>query len=141
MILLAVVLWRMASTGGQSAHDDEPNYTNFLAKVQNNSVKDVTIYLSPNSAELQGEYREGGKFRGVTVANTAIPDITKALQDHNVLYNYKEVKNAAAAGSFLGFYDEADAGGREQSPQFREITGAIADGAAKEGDFQGRGGN
>jgi cell division protease FtsH len=30
----------------------------------------------------------------VTVANTAIPDITKALQDHNVLYNYKEVKNA-----------------------------------------------
>jgi cell division protease FtsH len=94
MILLAVVLWRMASTGGQSAHDDEPQYTNFLAKVQNNSVKDVTIYLSPNSAELQGEYREGGKFRGVTVANTAIPDVTKALQDHNVLYNFKEVKNA-----------------------------------------------
>jgi cell division protease FtsH len=94
MILLAVVLWRMASTGGQSAHEDEPNYTNFLAKVQNGSVKDVTIYLSPNSAELQGEYREGGKFRGVTIANTAIPDVTKALQDHNVLYNYKEVKNA-----------------------------------------------
>jgi cell division protease FtsH len=94
MILLAVVLWRMASTGGQSAHDDEPQYTNFLAKVQGNSVKDVTIYLSPNSAELQGEYREGGKFRGVTVANTAIPDITKALQEHNVVYNFKEVKNA-----------------------------------------------
>jgi cell division protease FtsH len=94
MILLAVVLWRMASTGGQSAHDDEPQYTNFLAKVQNNSVKDVQIYLSPNSAELQGEYREGGKFRGVTIANTAIPDVTKVLQDHNVIYNYKEVKNA-----------------------------------------------
>jgi cell division protease FtsH len=94
MILLAVVLWRMASTGGQSAHDDEPQYTNFLAKVQNGSVKDVTVYLSPNSAELQGEYREGGKFRGVTIANTAIPDVTKALQEHNVLYNYKEVKNA-----------------------------------------------
>ena len=41
MILLAVVLWRMASTGGQSAHEDEPNYTNFLAKVQNSGVKDV----------------------------------------------------------------------------------------------------
>ena len=94
MILLAVVLWRMASTGGQSAHDDEPNYTKFLATVQNNGVKDVQIYLSPNSAELQGEYREGGKFRGVTIANTAIPDVTKVLQDHNVIYNYKEVKNA-----------------------------------------------
>ncbi len=48
----------------------------------------------PNSAELQGDYRDGTKFRNVTVANTAIPDITKALQDKDVLYNYKEVKNA-----------------------------------------------
>jgi cell division protease FtsH len=94
MILLAVVLWKMASTGGPSAHEDEPSYTNFLAKVQSGSVKDVTIYLSPNSAELQGEYRDGSKFRGVTLANTAIPDVTKAFQDQHVLYNYKEVKDA-----------------------------------------------
>jgi cell division protease FtsH len=94
MILLAVVLWKMASTGGPSAHEDEPNYTNFLAKVQSGSVKDVTIYLSPNSAELQGEYRDNTKFRGVTIANTAIPDVTKAFQDQHVLYNYKEVKDA-----------------------------------------------
>jgi cell division protease FtsH len=94
MILLAVVLWKMASTGGQSAHEEEPNYTNFLAKVQSGSVKDVTIYLAPNSAELQGEYRDATKFKGVTIANTAIPDVTKSLQDHNVLYNYKEVKTA-----------------------------------------------
>ena len=94
MILLAVVLWKMASTGGPSAHEDEPSYTNFLAKVQSGNVKDVTIYLSPNSAELQGEYRDGSKFRGVTLANTAIPDVTKAFQDQHVLYNYKEVKDA-----------------------------------------------
>jgi cell division protease FtsH len=94
MILLAVVLWKMASTGGPSAHEDEPSYTNFLAKVQSGNVKDVTIYLSPNSAELQGEYRDATKFRGVTLANTAIPDVTKAFQDQHVLYNYKEVKDA-----------------------------------------------
>src|SRR6202166_4904920 len=94
MILLAVVLWKMASTGGQSVHEDEPSFTNFLAKVQGGSVKDVTIYLSPNSAELQGEYRDGTKFRGVTLANTAIPDVTKAFQEQHVLYNYKEVKDA-----------------------------------------------
>jgi cell division protease FtsH len=94
MILLAVVLWKMASTGGQSAHEDEPQYTNFLAKVQSGSVKDVTIYLAPNSAELQGEYRDATKFKGVTIANTAIPDLTKSLQDHNIIYTYKEVKTA-----------------------------------------------
>src|ERR1700678_411878 len=96
MILLAVVLWKMASTGGQAAKDDEPLYTAFLANVQAGKVKDVTIYLAANSAEIQGEYRDStGKFKGVTIANTAIPDITKILQDHNVVYNYKEVKNAA----------------------------------------------
>ncbi len=62
--------------------------------MQSGNVKDVTIYLSPNSAELQGEYRDGSKFRGVTIANTAIPDVTKAFQDQHVLYNYKEVKDA-----------------------------------------------
>ena len=93
MIVLAVFLWKMASTGGQSAKDDEPNYSDFQAKVTNGNVKDVTIILAPNSAELQGEYREGGRFRNVTVANTAIPDITKTLQEHNVKYNYKEAKN------------------------------------------------
>src|SRR3984893_12831509 len=92
MILLAVVLWKMASTGGQSVHEDEPSYTNFLAKVDSGNVKDVTIYLSPNSAELQGEYRDNTKFRGVTLANTAIPDVTKAGHEQHVLYNYNEVK-------------------------------------------------
>src|SRR5271170_6208156 len=94
MIALAVVLWEMASRPNATTKEDEPNYSNFLAKVDSGNVKDVTIYLSPNSAELQGEYRDGGKFRGVTIANTAIPDVTKTLQDKGVLYNYKEVKNA-----------------------------------------------
>ena len=93
MVVLAVVLWQMASKGGPTAHEDEPNYTNFLAKVESGNIKAVTVYLSPNSAELQGEYRDGTKFRGVTIANTAIPDVTKALQDKGVLYNYKEVKD------------------------------------------------
>ena len=93
MILLAVVLWKMASNGGKSPQEEELGFAAFLDKVQHGNVKDVTIYLSPNSAEIQGEYRDNGKFRGVTVANTAIPDITKTLQDKNVLYNYKEVKN------------------------------------------------
>ena len=95
MVLLAVVLWKMASTGGQSVHEEELTYTAFLQKLQAGSIKDVTIQLAPNSAEIQGDYREGNtKFKGVTIANAAIPDITKALQDHNVSYSYKEVKNA-----------------------------------------------
>jgi cell division protease FtsH len=94
MILLAVVLWRMASGTSQTAKEEDSNYTNFLAKLDEGKVKEVTILLSPNSAELKGDYRDGGKFRNVTIANTAIPDITKTLQEKGVRYNYAEVKNA-----------------------------------------------
>ncbi|HKV05183.1 MAG TPA: ATP-dependent zinc metalloprotease FtsH [Candidatus Acidoferrales bacterium] len=94
MIALAVVLWQMASRPGAATKEEEPSYTNFLAKVESGNVKVVEIYLSPNSAELKGEYRDGGKFGGVTVANAAIPDVTKALQDKSVPFNYKEVNNA-----------------------------------------------
>ena len=94
MILLAVVLWRMASGTSQTAKEEDSNYTNFLAKLDASQVKEVTILLSPNSAELKGDYRDGGRFRNVTIANTAIPDITKTLQEKGVRYNYAEVKNA-----------------------------------------------
>jgi cell division protease FtsH len=103
MIALAVVLWEMASRPNATTKEDEPNYSNFLAKVESGNVKDVSILLSPNSAELQGEYRDGGKFRGVTVANTAIPDVTKALQDKGVLFNYKEVKEANWVSLLINF--------------------------------------
>ena len=90
MICLAVVLWEMASKSGQSAREDEPGYTGFMAKVESGAVKDVTIYLSQNSAELEGEYNDGGKFHNVTVANATIPEVTKAFGDKNVHYTYKE---------------------------------------------------
>src|SRR5580658_3269216 len=103
MILLAVVLWKMASTGGQSAREDEPQYTSFLDKVHGGAVKDVTIFLSQNSAELTGDYANGTKFRGVTVANTAIPDLTKTLSDQHIIYNYKEVKDANWISFMINF--------------------------------------
>jgi cell division protease FtsH len=96
MIVLAVVLWQMAaSKSAPSQREDEPNYTNFLSKIDSGAVKDVTISLSANSAELQGEYRDNSKFKDVTVANAAIPDLTKALQEKGVPYTFKEVKDAS----------------------------------------------
>ncbi|HTA51958.1 MAG TPA: ATP-dependent zinc metalloprotease FtsH [Candidatus Acidoferrum sp.] len=103
MIALAVFLWKMASNGSQTTKEDEPQYSNFVAKVDSGNVKDVSILLSPNSAELQGEYRDGSKFRGVTVANTAITDVTKALQDKGVPFNYREVKEANWVSLLINF--------------------------------------
>jgi cell division protease FtsH len=96
MVILAVVLWKMASTGGQSAHEQELSYTDFLSQVQRGNVSEVTIYLGQISAEVQGELRDpsGSKFRGVTIPQANLPDLTKQLQDKGARLNIKEVTRA-----------------------------------------------
>jgi ATP-dependent Zn protease len=58
IILLGVVLWKMVSASGQSAKDDEPSYSEFMAQVDTGNVKEVTLYLSPNSYDVEGEWRD-----------------------------------------------------------------------------------
>src|ERR1700689_3715886 len=138
----------MASTGGPTVHEDQPSYTNFLNKVESGNVKDVVIYLSPNSAELQGEYRDNTKFRGVTVANTAIPDVTKALQDKGVLFNYKEVKEAnwvnilitlspflLIIGVWIFFMRQMQAGGNK-APSFGKSRARLLTAQKKKASFK-----
>jgi len=92
MVLLAVVLWKMASSGTQSGHELEPNYTDFIAQVQKGNIRDVTILLSQDSAEIQGEYKEPDqKFRNVVVPSASLPDITKQLQDKATTIRIKPV--------------------------------------------------
>ena len=94
IILLCVVLWRMVSASGQSAREEQPSYSEFEAQVDRGNVKEVTIYLSPNSYEVQGEWREPAKKFRVTVFKESAPDLAKELRDHGVLINVKEVTRA-----------------------------------------------
>jgi len=93
MIFLAVLLWRMASTSGQSGREQEPSYTEFLDQLDKGNVREVTVYLSQNSAEVQGEFREtsgGSKFHLVIPKETT-PDLTKTLREKHVQTHIKEV--------------------------------------------------
>jgi cell division protease FtsH len=93
MILLAVLLWKMASTGGQSARESTPSYTDFQDQVQKGNVSDATIMLDAVSAEVDGEFREPKtKFR-VTVPKETLNDLTKELEAKNVDVNIKEVRD------------------------------------------------
>jgi cell division protease FtsH len=93
MILLAVLLWKMASTGSGSSRPEEPSYTEFLDQVEKGSVREVTIFLSQNSAELEGEYRGDAanrKFRLVIPKETT-SELSKQLREKRVLIHVKEV--------------------------------------------------
>ena len=86
--------WTLVNKSGQAAREDTPTYEEFLAKVDAGQVKEVTLYLAPNSYEVQGEYTQGQnrKFR-MTVFKEAAPELTKDLREKNVPISVKEVRS------------------------------------------------
>ncbi|HET6145350.1 MAG TPA: ATP-dependent zinc metalloprotease FtsH [Candidatus Acidoferrales bacterium] len=94
IIMLAVLLWTLVSKSGQSAREEEPSYSEFMAQVDRGNVKEVTLYLSPTSYEIEGEWREPSKKFRTTIFKESSPDLTKTLRDKQVLINVKEVNRA-----------------------------------------------
>src|SRR6204780_1515468 len=94
IIMLGVLLWTLVSKSGQAAREEEPSYSEFMSQVDRGNVKEVTVYLSPNSYEIEGELREPAKKFRTTVFKESAPDLTKELRDKGVLINVKEVTRA-----------------------------------------------
>lgn len=92
IVFLGVMLWKLVSANGGQAREDEPSYSEFMGHVDKGDVKEVTMYLSPNSYELQGEYTSPAnrKFH-VTIYKEAAPELTKQLRDKAVQIKVKEV--------------------------------------------------
>jgi cell division protease FtsH len=95
IVFLGVMLWRLVSANGQTAREDTPSYSEFAAKVDKGDVKEVTLYLSQNSYELQGEYNQPAnrKFR-VLIPKEKAPQIMDTLRDKSVQLSVKEVRSS-----------------------------------------------
>jgi cell division protease FtsH len=96
IVFLGVMLWRLVSANGSQTHDQTPSYSEFMAKVDEGDIKEVTLYLSPNSYEIQGEYKTppNTKFT-VTVFKEAAPDLVKELRDKGAMIKgMKEVRSS-----------------------------------------------
>ncbi|MBZ5703090.1 MAG: ATP-dependent zinc metalloprotease FtsH [Acidobacteriia bacterium] len=88
------MLWKLVSANGQTAREDEPSYSEFMGKVDAGDVKEVTIYLSPNSYELKGEYtRPANRKFHMTVFKEGAPDLSKALREKAVQVKVQEVRS------------------------------------------------
>ena len=98
IVFLGVMLWKLVSANGQSAQRCRAELQRLSEQVNDGDVKEVTMYLSPNSYELQGEYIKptNQKFH-VPIFKESAPDITKELRDKGVSIKVKEV--AVAIGS------------------------------------------
>ena len=95
IVFLGVMLWKLVSANGSQQREQQPSYSEFMAKVDAGDIKEVTLYLSPSSYEIQGEYRNppNTKFT-VTVFKEAAPDIIKELRDKGAMIKgMKEVRS------------------------------------------------
>jgi cell division protease FtsH len=94
IVFLGVMLWKLVSANGPSTRDEEPSYSEFMAHVDAGDVKEVTLYLQPNSYDIQGEYAKPAnrKFR-VTVFKESAPDLAKTLREKAVQIKVKEVRS------------------------------------------------
>jgi len=95
IVFLGVMLWKLVSANGSQAREQQPSYSEFMAKVDAGDIKEVTLYLSPNSYEIQGEYLRppNTKFT-VTVFKEAAPDLVKELKDKGAMIKgMKEVRS------------------------------------------------
>jgi cell division protease FtsH len=95
IVFLGVMLWKLVSANGSQAREQQPSYSEFMAKVEEGDIKEVTLYLSPNSYEVQGEYRNPPNTKFVvTVFKEAAPDLVKQLKDKGAMIKgMKEVRS------------------------------------------------
>ena len=94
IVLLGVMLWKLVSANGGQAREDQPSYTEFMAKVDAGDVKEVTMYLGQISYELQGEYvRPANRKFIVKIDKEDAPNVTKALRDKAVQIKIQEVRS------------------------------------------------
>jgi cell division protease FtsH len=91
IILLALLLWRVFGQSNQSARVQEVSYGEFMARVDANNVKEVMLNISPNSYDIDGEFREPDAKFHTTIFKEAAPDLVKELREKNVRINVKEV--------------------------------------------------
>ena len=94
IVFLGVMLWKLVSANGAQAREDTPTYSVWMQKVDAGDVKEVTMYLSPNSYDLQGEYYKPANMKfQVTIPKEEAPTVTKALRDKAVQLKVKEVRS------------------------------------------------
>ena len=58
IILLGLVLWKVFTPRASESESEIETYDEFMTNVDRGNVKEVTCCISPNSYEINGEYRE-----------------------------------------------------------------------------------
>jgi len=87
--LCAVVLYTVLKSANTGQKDRELNFSQFMAEVDQGTVKEVTI----TGMEVRGKLQDGSPFH--TTAQASDPVMSKALQDKKVSVTYRDINNGS----------------------------------------------
>jgi cell division protease FtsH len=89
IIVSAVLLWQVVKNAQSGQKIQEPNFSQFMADVEQGNIKEVTI----TGMELTGKKADGAQFHTTGPAN--YPDMIKKLQEKGVSISVKDVSNSS----------------------------------------------
>jgi 2-C-methyl-D-erythritol 2,4-cyclodiphosphate synthase len=94
IVLLGIMLWKLVSSSGSSSRGNEISYTEFISKVDDGEIKDVTMYVGHSSYELWGRDVRAGRGFSTTLFKEAAPSVIEHLREKGVQVKVKEVRSA-----------------------------------------------
>jgi cell division protease FtsH len=84
IVLSGVLLWQVVRAGGTGAKEREINFTEFMARVEQGHVSEITI----TGAEVRGKFQDKSAFHTTAPAN--YPDMITFLREKNVAITVKD---------------------------------------------------
>jgi 2-C-methyl-D-erythritol 2,4-cyclodiphosphate synthase len=94
IVFFGAMLWKLVSTNGNTAREDEPSYSLFITKVDEGDIKEVTLYTSSNSDEIHGTYNRPLNVRfHLRVPKEVVPALLGQLQGSGVQVKVQEVRS------------------------------------------------
>jgi cell division protease FtsH len=95
IVLSGVLLWQVVRAGGGGAKEREINFTEFMARVEQGHVAEVTIM----GAEVRGKFQDKSGFHTTAPAN--YPDMITFLREKNVAITVKDVSGGTWTSAMI----------------------------------------
>lgn len=98
MIVLAAVLWQMASKSGADRNAPPTmSYSDFMNEVDHNNIASAKLIESPSTAQVQGKLRQPARDFTVTIPKETVRDLTERLRKQGVPIEVAERRDAKSA--------------------------------------------
>ena len=102
MVLLAVVLWQMASRSGGRSAATSLSYSDFLNQVNAGNVETATVAIAQNTADIAGELKTLPHDYRTTVPSDTLTALLDTMRSKGASVQVSDAKESTGKNFVLG---------------------------------------